>query len=646
MTAKPVRESTLSVNQKKFVKAILKDEFEPYVRESDPDLSGFHAVTDWASARRARIFDEVSIFKTAHVRKNILLYKQAVDRKFRNFYYRLRPRTAAGTSSSSTSIPVPASSRLSSLTSYLVPPTTGFQLFEWDVKQSLLDSEETAVEGSDAYRTRLKQMWDDLEEGAREEYEEDVDTVANNVEHSRKLLLTNFVPLLDALCRDRALGNMMATVLVAYRDADGTTQVHIREGRCVDDCPQFGVTEEEKSILEAFKDAWKKYADSYIPVPPRPAPPSPSPTPDTQKIEIPYHLCGMPVFPLVKLSHTPSNELKALIIRYLVAVWASSREAHHPLELPWADIIRNPTDFYDVERFNFMNFDRDTYEDPLQVYPFVVPLQQSSNVESRAEELFTFRFAPEVSSLRTPSLGPPNFEASFAEGEGFGATDLSQRGPSCSGGETRETAGMEQQHVDADIARETQTSSPAASTRALSQKRTNGPATAVSSSQSIQAGESSHLDLPPPSTGKRRVPSVNAVSASSIVARTRSQNKRAAKETDIAGNRMAKLPVKRRRSGGVQDSSMTAAPTADRGMHDTSDEDISPTESGTDGASDDDPSSPEDEPPAKRPRRAVTKNNVSAATASKRQTVEGQQKKQKNFGNVVSQGFELNSSVR
>ncbi|VDC00815.1 unnamed protein product [Peniophora sp. CBMAI 1063] len=73
------------------VGAILRDEFGPIVATLDPQFTGYAAVSLWASVRQTRLFEENPVFyATARFGRSQSPVGRAVDRKFRNYYRRLR----------------------------------------------------------------------------------------------------------------------------------------------------------------------------------------------------------------------------------------------------------------------------------------------------------------------------------------------------------------------------------------------------------------------------------------------------------------------------------------------------------------------------------------------------------------------------
>lgn len=84
-------------------------------------------------------------------------------------------------------------------------------------------------------------MWDDLDEEARDEYEQATEKVVSNVDEyvdailrshlsntacsARQMLLTNFSSALNVVCRSSTLGGMMAITILGYRDTSGEVQL-------------------------------------------------------------------------------------------------------------------------------------------------------------------------------------------------------------------------------------------------------------------------------------------------------------------------------------------------------------------------------------------------------------------------------------
>ncbi|VDC01273.1 unnamed protein product [Peniophora sp. CBMAI 1063] len=211
--------SILSARQNSAINSILKNEFSPYILESDASFSGFGAVSKWASQRKEQAFAEDASFQTEAVTANATPYKQAVDRKFRNFYYRMRDGRSPGTKR--TKPPPPAQT----LVDLLLPRPTAFRLFECVKKEEILEQIDEA--GVDAYETCLEEMWDDLDEEEQSEYEQAAIASNTNVMQTRQLFVNNFERALNKLCQSSKLGGMAATTILAYRDAQGVAKVAV-----------------------------------------------------------------------------------------------------------------------------------------------------------------------------------------------------------------------------------------------------------------------------------------------------------------------------------------------------------------------------------------------------------------------------------
>ncbi|VDC02740.1 unnamed protein product [Peniophora sp. CBMAI 1063] len=88
----PKRGSCLSRAQTEAINTILEEEFTLIILDTDPTFSGFRAVSRWASWRKDLIFAEDPLFRTPNVVDSEMFFKQAVNRRFRNFYHKLKLR--------------------------------------------------------------------------------------------------------------------------------------------------------------------------------------------------------------------------------------------------------------------------------------------------------------------------------------------------------------------------------------------------------------------------------------------------------------------------------------------------------------------------------------------------------------------------
>ncbi|VDC02488.1 unnamed protein product [Peniophora sp. CBMAI 1063] len=79
----------LTPAQNNAIQAVLTTEFKSRIRDADPGFSGYRAVSAWASWRQNMLFVEHPLFRKRPDCDRAPL-KTSIDRKFRNFYYRLR----------------------------------------------------------------------------------------------------------------------------------------------------------------------------------------------------------------------------------------------------------------------------------------------------------------------------------------------------------------------------------------------------------------------------------------------------------------------------------------------------------------------------------------------------------------------------
>ncbi|VDC00001.1 unnamed protein product [Peniophora sp. CBMAI 1063] len=405
------KDHVLNTAQVDLIASILVDEFDPYIREHDPGFSGFPAVSQWVARRKKDIVDNDPIFATEEQSRK-KLYMQLVDRKFRNFYHGLRERES------------PLSKALLKL---LIPRTTALHLFELEVKQELDDSGKDPGEG---YQTRLRKRWDSLPKHTRKGYEQQVDALAKDIEkqvHSsflrryhadildsnRDLLFRNLNTTLEALCQEKALGGLTAIALLGYRDIEtGEIQVKLCDGRMGDESSEFGADKEERAVMLKLIESWKEYTKKTVPSH-MPQPGSsiseaiviPRNDRTIEEIVIPRNGHGIPVFPALDPRNVTPSMLEEIIVQYYNEIW----DVHSPLSLPWDDLVQNAANFYDVDRYSFMCFNREELKHTGLLYSLAAVLEMQCGIN--AHEPFTFRPASDaehgVSDSRpTSSLGP------------------------------------------------------------------------------------------------------------------------------------------------------------------------------------------------------------------------------------------------
>ncbi|VDC02353.1 unnamed protein product [Peniophora sp. CBMAI 1063] len=529
----------LTDEQNEAVNAFVKGDFVTYIREHNPTYNGFGGITDWVSERRTNMFAEHAAFKTHDSDAPNL-----VDRKIRNYYYHLRDadpnvpperksakRKAPGRKASARKSPNhnPTKPRKrGQLYDLLVPRTTALELYECDVKQEL---EEVSDDEGESYRARLKKGWEALSADAHLNYE-----------NCRRLLVENMRSGLNELCRTPSLANMTALSVFAYRDAQGEMKLDVCDGRLADDSPQFGSRDDEKGALKTLTDLYKAYACRSIPALPPPQPPSP------EEIAIPYNALGIPIYPEVDTMLLPPDALKTVTVRYFEVLW---EYAHNVGELPWDNLKREPGQYYDVERFHYISFDRSALMNPLSLYALVSQLQAYCGPS--AEEPFVFTPSPGHAgqwgtSIASSDYGerPQESRASGAEG---GATDApaptpttAHLGDNSTGASERHTlsnSGVDRSHqspvtstdvVASPIAQESPLPEPDCETPAPLSKTCSGAATSPS-----------ELGLPMPDvasggaiTGTKRG-SKRAIDVLPKIAEERRQPKRSRKDGEEVG---------------------------------------------------------------------------------------------------------------
>ncbi|VDC04540.1 unnamed protein product [Peniophora sp. CBMAI 1063] len=364
----------LDENQARAVASVLTEEFQVIIRRDDPQFSGFPTVGPWVADRIDRILEN-ALFRTAD--KDVTRrYRRAVDRKFRNYYHGLRLRES----------PFGAA-----VLKQLIPRTTAFRLFENAVKQELLETDDN---GDEDYETRLNTRWSALTQDVRAKYEKEVEAVAKDVEHNRELLVNNLQVELDALCRKDTLGGMVAVTLLGYRDLNtNEMKISMCDGSTSDATLKFGNSDsEEKAALSALMETWREFSDRTIPCLPLRSEASSL----SQGYPILRNSRNMPVFPDLDAMSISAITLEEILFRYYKAVWVFSRTGHSSCELPWDDLINNAVEYYDIDRYGFICFDKNELRKPGRLYSLVAELQKRCGIDS--PEPFTFKPSPTTES--------------------------------------------------------------------------------------------------------------------------------------------------------------------------------------------------------------------------------------------------------
>ncbi|VDC00806.1 unnamed protein product [Peniophora sp. CBMAI 1063] len=370
---------TLNKAQVAVIGDILKTEFTTAVTKLDPKFSGYSSVTQWASDRQARLFKEHILFTVGTITD---AHKKAVDRMFRNYYRKLR---MAGS---------PQKRPISSILDIVAPTPTAIDLYEADVRDDILKS---IPNGDDAaYKARLTEMWLGIDEDLLTAYEAKVAAGVFSIEQRQKSLASHFGPSLDKICRAPALGGLLAISIIAYRDGDGNRRSIVFQGQATDDIFEFGMGEGEEDKLTAFKEAWDQYADDNLP---HATPPTAR---SSSKIVIPQNSFGIPVFPSIDPWSLSPGALMDYAVEYLVQLWSHARRSRHPDGIPWDHIVKDPSAFYDAQRYSYMCFDRGALKNVPVLYDFVAKLQEHCSIVS--EDPFTFLVGPAASrQISSPS---------------------------------------------------------------------------------------------------------------------------------------------------------------------------------------------------------------------------------------------------
>ncbi|VDC03837.1 unnamed protein product [Peniophora sp. CBMAI 1063] len=375
------KDRVLNVDQAEAIASILHNEFLPIIRQNDPEFSGFAAVSKWVAERRSAILSDDPLFASTGVPDQDKKLKSVVDRRFRNYYHGVRVRE---------------SPLGKAILKHLVPHPTGLQLFEQDVKQESADDDDDAK----AQSSRLKKQYKALDKPVHDTYEKEAEKIAKDVDQNRRKLINNFKTLLDVLCRDELFGGMAAITFFSFRDLDtNEIQPALCDGRVADDGPKFGERDDEASALTTLANAWREYSELAIPYQsPR------SVSPDHDHLSIPRNSQGIPVFPDVDLMNINPNKLEEVVINYYQAVWGHSGDLRLPHDLPWDDLVRNAPDFYDIDGYSYLCFDKDRLRQPGTLFPLAEELQQHCGIDSHAP--FTFRLAPRPKTVSS-GIHPP-----------------------------------------------------------------------------------------------------------------------------------------------------------------------------------------------------------------------------------------------
>ncbi|KAJ7931881.1 hypothetical protein B0H13DRAFT_1857533 [Mycena leptocephala] len=148
---------------------------------------------------------------------------------------------------------------------------------------------------------------------------------------------------LRGLCQSGIIGDAEILLIYAFREPDiGDLKAGTIHGHSKHNKTHFGGDELELT----YGVPWAKFADTVIP---RPVVyDSPYPITVTED--------GVVVVPSIELDEIPPATLRHLLEVFFEKCWRHRQESHGSLQggtLPWDQIVLNPANFYDTEKFSF-----------------------------------------------------------------------------------------------------------------------------------------------------------------------------------------------------------------------------------------------------------------------------------------------------
>ncbi|KAF9070265.1 hypothetical protein BDP27DRAFT_1512352 [Rhodocollybia butyracea] len=220
-------------------------------------------------------------------------------------------------------------------------PGSGRKYFE-DLKSSEIKEQARSLDGNKAanYQKMLKKNWDDLSVEEKQEWDEEAKQVSVSLDQAE--LKDAFSRFLAAIADSGRIGAFEGVMLYSFRDEEGALVSGCASGGTsrkvfYDTCVPFVKPEDAAKHFHAnIFNLWTSWAEAALP---------------EELVRKPW-TCddeGYPVFPPVDIDHVSLAELVTLTQDFFEATWKRGSDT----ELPWEELLKSPSDFYDHDKFVF-----------------------------------------------------------------------------------------------------------------------------------------------------------------------------------------------------------------------------------------------------------------------------------------------------
>ncbi|KAJ6548046.1 hypothetical protein B0H10DRAFT_2195526 [Mycena sp. CBHHK59/15] len=269
---------------------------------------------------------------------------EMIVRKYTNYLHQVYKKAHPETVSASDIIKANPLLKFSSVLS-------GRQLFARDMHDEIVAASKQHVidKGTNeagTYQTVLKTMWDGLDADKKIEWDARAEEECGDVAVNQEEFHTNIHQALRGLCQSGIVGDAEMLLFYAFRepetgDLKAGTRADLAEsihGHSTHNKNNFGGDELEQT----YGVPWAKFADGVIPRPVVEVPGS---------ISIIVTSDGVVIFPSIDLDTIPPLSLRHLLQEYFEQCWIRGNSCTLPI--PWAQVVLDPSKFYDTEKFAF-----------------------------------------------------------------------------------------------------------------------------------------------------------------------------------------------------------------------------------------------------------------------------------------------------
>ncbi|KAJ7489748.1 hypothetical protein B0H11DRAFT_2278403 [Mycena galericulata] len=192
------------------------------------------------------------------------------------------------------------------------------------------------------YQTVLKERWNALLDEDKKHWEELADREQGDIDRNQKEFSVKMHSALTDLSRSGLIGNAEFVLFYAFREQSsgdldiGTVHAHSAHNQV-----NFGGTHSE--LQTNYGIPWAEFAESAIPRDPV----------VTDSSVIPRNPHGVPIFPSIDLNTVTPADTRLLLAEYWLHAWAYAwlPASDYP-PIPWAEIAKNASAYYDTAKFS------------------------------------------------------------------------------------------------------------------------------------------------------------------------------------------------------------------------------------------------------------------------------------------------------